>query len=202
MKKIMLATALIAAFAAPQAFAQAKNFEGFSVAANLNMANNTTEVTSTIFNAKSTESAANLGLQGQYNFVFGNNFVLGLGLSLGLGELKAGTLTNNGATILVKLKEAASVYVAPGFAASDTTLVYGKIASLTGKFEAAGNAGTVTTTVNGVGYGIGLQNAINKNMFVQVEYMQNNYADRSFALNTEVDKNNSSVLSIGLGYKF
>lgn len=201
MKKIIAAVAVAVTVFAPQAFAQAKNFEGFSLGANLNIASSTTEITSTIFNGKSTESGQNLGLQGQYNFALGDSFVLGVGFGAGLGDLKAGTITSGGTTLTIKQKEAYSVYVAPGVAINDSVLLYGKVAAISGKFESSA-ATTSTTAVSGVGYGFGVQSYINKNLFIQGEFMQNNYADRTFAAFTETDKNNASVFSIGIGYKF
>jgi outer membrane immunogenic protein len=199
MKKLLIASAIAATFVTPQAFAQAKNFEGFGVSANLNLASTTTEVTSTTFNGSSTESATNLGIQGQYNFAFGDSFVLGLGLSVGLGDVKAGVLTSGGTTVTVIQKASSSVFIAPGFAVSPSTLIYGKIASLSGKLEAVGNS-TVTTSMSGMGYGMGFQTYMNKNMYIQGEFMQNNYEDRVFT--AETDKNKASVFSIGVGYKF
>lgn len=202
MKKILIATAIAATLVAPQAFAQAKNFEGFSLGANLNIANATTEITSTIFNGKSSESSQNLGLQAKYNWALGDAFVLGLGLDLGVGDLKSGEFTIGGALVNVKQKEAYSLFVAPGVALNDSVLLYGKVAALSGKFEASGAGGSVSTTVSGVGYGLGVQSYLNKNLFIQGEFMQNNYNDRTFTLNNETDKNNSSIFSIGVGYRF
>ena len=114
MKKLLIAVAAAATLAAPQAFAQAKNFEGFSVLGGLNFANNTSEITSTVFNGSASESSQNLGLQAQYNFALGQSFVLGVGASLGLGETKAGVLNTGSASVAVKVTESSSVYIAPG----------------------------------------------------------------------------------------
>jgi outer membrane immunogenic protein len=202
MKKLLIASAIVATFFAPQAFAQAKNFEGFSVLGGVNLVSGTTEVTSTVFNGSASESSQNLGLQAQYNFALGESFVLGLGANIGLGDLKAGVLSNGTANITVKQKESSSIYIAPGFAASPTLLVYGKLAALNGKLEASSSTATTTQTLSGVGYGVGVQNYFNKNLFVQVEVLQNNYNDRSFVANNETDKGKSTALSIGVGYKF
>jgi opacity protein-like surface antigen len=43
---------------------------------------------------------------------------------------------------------------------------------------------------------------LSKNLFAQVEVMQNNYNDRSFTALSETDKSKATVLSIGVGYKF
>lgn len=195
MKKAFIATAIAATFVTPQVFAQTKNFEGFSLTGSLNMASSTTEVTSTIFNGSNTESAQNFSLQGQYTVAASPSFVLGLGLGLNVGELKAGTLTS---TVAVKQKTGASFYISPGLVLSEKALVYGKLASISGIFETTASS----TLVNGVGVGLGFQTFINSNVFLQVEAMQNQYADRAFTAFSEIDKNKSTVLSLGLGYKF
>ncbi len=200
MKKILIASALAAAFVAPQAFAQARNFEGFSLGANLNIANAATEVTSTPFNGKPSESSQNLGLQAQYNWALGDAFVLGAGLGLGVGDLKGGEFTAGG-TFNAKQKEAYSLYVAPGVALNDSVLLYGKVAALSGKVELTGPGLSNSTTVNGVGYGLGVQSYLNKNLFIQGELMQNNYNEVDFDA-TSKGKFNSAVFSIGVGYRF
>lgn len=201
MKKLLIAVAIAAASVTPQAFAQAKNFEGFSLLGGLNLVNSTSEVTSTTLNGSVSESSQNLGIQAQYNFALGESFVLGLGANVGLGDLKAGVFTVGASTITVTQKSSSSIYVAPGFAVSPTLLVYGKLAALNGKVEAVGNS-VVNQDLSGVGYGLGVQNYFNKNLFVQVEVMQNNYNDRNFTANNETDKSKSTAVSFGIGYKF
>lgn len=198
MKKAFIAAAIAATFVTPQVFAQAKNFEGFSLVGSLNIASSTTDVTSTVFNGSNTESAQNLGLQGQYNVAVSPTIVLGMGLGINLGELKAGTLNVNGTTIAVKQKTGASFYVAPGFALSESALVYAKLGSVSAIFESPGTSNLVT----GYGVGLGFQSLLNKTMFLQVEAIQNQYADRSFTAFSETDKNKSTVFSLGVGYKF
>lgn len=202
MKKLLIASTVAATFFAPQAFAQAQNFEGPSLTASVNFATGTTEVASNTFNGTSTESSQNLALQAQYNFALGNQFVLGLGLTLGVGDLKAGTWVMSGVNVVSKQKESSSVYIAPGFAATPSLLVYGKLAALQSKVEASSPTASVSATFSGVGYGAGVQSYFSKNIYAQVELMQNNYADRYFTLNNETDKGKSTALTIGVGYKF
>lgn len=200
MKKMIAAVAVAATVFAPQAFAQAKNFEGFSVGVNVNFANSTTELTAFSTNKFSaSESATNSSIQAQYALALGSNFVLGFGASLGAGDLKSG-FVNNTTTTLTKNTNA--IYVAPGYAVSETVLVYGKFAALTAKGEITNAAGTLSQDISGVGYGIGLQTMLNKNFFVQAEYAQNNYASKDFTAGILSEEKKSSVVSIGIGYKF
>ena len=97
MKKALLLAATVA-FIAPQAFAQAKSFEGFSVGANLAIAKTTTEPAGI---ASESGNSNNLDLQAQYSFALAPQFVLGLGVTLGTGTNKAG---NYGATDEISTK--------------------------------------------------------------------------------------------------
>jgi outer membrane immunogenic protein len=196
MKKLLIATAVAASCFASQAFAQAQNFEGFSIAGNLVITDSKAEVTSTIYNGSASDVSTNLGLQGQYTWALGDKFVLGLGAQLGLGDLGVGTLS--GTTADLKGKNWSSFYVAPGYAVSNTLLVYGKLAALAVDIEAAGTK----VPFDGIGYGLGVQSYLNKNMFVQGEFMVNDYTDEKFPLFNEVDKYKNTQLSIGIGYKF
>lgn len=200
MKKILIATAIAATLVAPQAFAQAQNFEGFSLGANLNVANASTEVTGPGLSLKPSESSQNLGLQAQYNWALGDAFVLGAGVSVGVGDLKGGEY-NSGGTFNVKQKEAYSLFVAPGVALNDSVLLYGKVAALSGKAELTGPGVSGSATANGVGYGLGVQSYLNKNLFIQGELMQNNYNEVDINPTTK-GKLNSAIFSIGVGYRF
>lgn len=190
MKKIMIAAALAAAVAAPQAFAQAKNFEGFSVFGGLNAANSKIETTAT---NSATSRSTNVALQAQYAWALGQQFVLGVGATVGAGDLTFAT----GLAGDIKLKDSAAVYIAPGVAVSDSTLVYGKIASTSGTVY--DNSGSLSVT--GVGYGIGAQFKSGNNLFYQVEYLQNNFADKANNGGT-IFKTSTGGLSFGVGYKF
>lgn len=187
MKKLLIASAIVATFAAPQAFAQAKNFEGFSVLGAVNVNNNKVEVPSSSFTESKTES--NVGIQAEYDIPLGQSFVLGLGASAGLSDFSITSTT--------KLKNGSSVYIAPGFAVNQNTLVYGKVASVS--TTVTNSAGSLN--LSGVGYGAGARFLSGKNVFFQVEYMFNKYDDKADSTNT-VLKNQTGTLSFGVGYKF
>ncbi len=195
MKKYAIAAALAASVFAPQAFAQAKNFEGFSVGGNINMNNSNFEQVRNSGGASTTMSATgpNLAVQAQYAFALGQRFVLGVGATLGLSDVKLGTWTNG---VDENMRTTTSLYVAPGFAVSDSTLVYGKIAAISGNaYDSGGSA-----DFNGTGYGFGVQFLSDKHWYYQAEYMQNKYDDKSFV--TVVDKLKINTFTFGVGYKF
>lgn len=187
MKKILIVAC--AALAAPLAFAQAKSFEGPSVAATLVSTKTTIEGTGTSIDGSTT----GLDLTAQYNFALAPQFVLGVGLNIGTGNNKAGT--SGGADFITKNRYA--LEFTPGYAVSDTLLVYGKIASLSATVETTG----ASEGISGVGYGFGVRGALNKNLFWLAGYDANQYAEKtSTAMGTFKAK--SATLSLGVGYKF
>lgn len=183
MKKLLIASAIAAASFAPQAFAQAKNFEGFSVTAAVNGNNNSAELAN-----KVDASRSNIVAMAQYDFAIGNTFVVGLGASLSLNDFD---IASN-----AKLQSANSIFIAPGIAINEQALIYGKIASITAKADLSGTS----ADISGIGYGIGARYFANKNVFFQGEYVFNKYDDKKLSSGTF--KNQTGVLSLGVGYKF
>ncbi len=202
MKKLLIASAIVATFAAPQAFAQAKNFEGFSVGLNINANSSDTDITNTGGFVKATgQTSTNASVQAQYNLALGSAFVLGVGGAFEMGDADLGS---SGTTFSGKRKNAYSVYIAPGIALDDSWLIYGKVASIAASFETTGAAiFTGKTDTTGVGYGIGFQKMLNKNVYLQAEFMQNKYNDKTIVTTlTTQAKTEARAFSFGVGYKF
>lgn len=183
MKKTILALACTA-LATPLVFAQAKNFEGFSIGANIANTKTTIDTTGA---ASIDGTSTGLDLTAQYNWALGPQFVLGVGLNLGTGNNKAGT---SGTTDVVT-KNRYALEFTPGFTISKDVLVYGKISSLSATADS-----TTSDSITGLGYGLGVRGMIDKNMFWQVGYDSNKYQEK----NSSTVK--SSVFSLGAGYKF
>lgn len=192
MKRIVLVAAS-ALLATPLAFAQAKNFEGFSLALIADSSRSTAEVVGT---ASDSSTVGGLGLEAQYSIPMGNQFVLGLGVNYRNGSRSAGTVGGTNFSI----KDAAAFDIVPGFALSDSMLVYGKVSGLSA--SAIGNTGGTESSesISGYGYGLGLRSFIDKNMFFQVGYDANTYDNKTKAGVTY--KNSANVFSLGFGYKF
>lgn len=195
MKKLLIASAIAATSFSPQAFAQAKNFQGFSVLGGLNVATSKYDFNanpgSTSFSTSKT--ATNVQAQAEYGFAVSNSVLVGVGVTLGLSDLSFGTPPT--ATDEVKLKDNASVYVAPGLALSESTLLYGKLASVSGTASSNG-----TASLSGLGYGIGARFLTGKNVFFQAEYLYTKFDDKSNTSGTA--KPESGAFSFGVGYKF
>ena len=195
MHKTLIAAAIAATFVTPQAFAQSKNFEGFSVLGGLNITNSKYDFTAnpgqTSFSTDKT--ATNVQLQAEYGIALSNNVMLGIGVTAGLGDLSFGTPPT--ATDEVKLKDNVSVYVAPGVTLNDSTLLYAKLASVSGTASSNG-----TTSLSGIGYGLGARFLTGKNVFFQAEYLYTKFDDKTNTSGTA--KPSSGAFSFGVGYKF
>jgi hypothetical protein len=196
MKKIGWAVAAVSALAASQAFAQAKNFQGLSAGLNLGTADTTAEAMTGGLGGKGSNTDNNFSLQLQYNAAVTEMLVLGFGATANFGDLKAGTLTP--LSTQVKVKDAYSLYFAPGFAFGNGLLGYGKLAYINANAQTS--TGSSTRFDDGYGLGFGLQALFGKNWFGQAEFMMNQYTDKAFP--GETDKLKSGVFSLGAGYRF
>lgn len=188
MKRALFIAATMA-IAAPQVFAQANSFEGFSIGANAETAAATTTLIGT---ASDTNTDTGLALQAQYTFALAPQFTLGVGATLGTNTLKTGAI--NGVTYSTKDK--ASFDLVPGYAISDTTLLYGKLSALSGTVAADANGVGSSSSLSGVGYGLGVRYLINKNVFVQGDINSNRYNDVNTTGLSE------TTYAFGVGYKF
>ncbi|APW42667.1 outer membrane protein [Rhodoferax saidenbachensis] len=201
MKKVFLAAAAAMAFVAPQAFAQAKNFEGLSLAFSVNATGNKIDTNYSAGgfsgNDDLTTHSNILSSQLQYNFSIGDKFVLGTGASMGHGMLLVATFIPTGEAI--KLKDTYSIYLAPGVAIGDSTLLYAKLAAVSAKTTFAEGS-----NISGTGYGVGIQYFANQNVFYQVEFLQNKYEEKahSYVGYNFVDTYTTNALLVGVGYKF
>ena len=187
MKKILIAVATVATFAAPQAFAQAKNFEGLSVLGSVNFNNSRADQTG---QDTLTKSDTAVGLQAEYGFSLSESVTLGVGATAS-SDTKISDST--------KLKNAYSLYVAPGYAVNKDVLVYGKVAALSATI--ATDSGT-SVDYSGAGIGLGARYFTTPNLFLQAEYMYNKYDEKDFKVAGTKVKDQNGVLSFGVGYRF
>jgi outer membrane immunogenic protein len=136
-----------------------------------------------------------VGIEGQYAFALGEGFVLAAGANIGLGELAFGD-PGYGLPGSITLKRTTALFVKPGYAVSDSTLVFAKLASLQG--TAAWRSSD--DRLSGRGVGLGVQMRSGKNVFYQVEWNQNRYDD--VVLQNGVERLGSNLWTLGVGYKF
>lgn len=195
MKKTIFAAAVCSALATPMVHAQAQHFEGMDISLGITVSQTTSEVVSSLASRSASATDNNMALQLQYNWPLGDSFLLGLGGTVGLGDQKSGDFGN----VSAKVKDAYSLYLAPGYAFNETWMGYGKLAFLNANLQLSN--GKSQGFDNGVGYGIGVQAAFDKHWYGQVEYMVNRYQDRSPS-SFETVKLKSDVYTLSAGYRF
>ena len=203
--KVKALLAIVAVSASSVALAQNKNFTGFSAGVNANFADSKIELSgaNTGGGGKVNKTDQNASLQGQYGFGISDKFVIGLGLTYGLGELKTGDSAVFG--ISTKVKEMYSINIEPGYVVSASTLAYAKvtIASAKGEISGAGapTAGGNSMNLSGTGFGVGFRTMLSGKLYLQGEYVQTSYDKKNVATGVDV-KADSGVASIGVGYNF
>lgn len=193
MKKVIAIAVALTALGTGQVFAQAKNFEGLNLGANLEFDHGTLGATD---GSSGTGHKTGLGLQAQYNWAVNNQFLLGLGVSTGTGHRNAGSYASG---VGAYTKDRVAVDLMPGYAIDNKLMVYGKISSLSAK--ALSDDGTSTATAHGTGYGIGLRGLIDNNTYWQAGLDTNRYRNVGFATGTSASLKDN-VFSVGVGYKF
>jgi opacity protein-like surface antigen len=193
MKKLILATAVASAFLAPQAFAQSKNFEGFSAGLSASSNNGKTEFSGQAPTGDSTTT----GLLAKYGWGFGGNFNLGVGLSYDLGEIKTGTAS--GATGVGKALTILSVE--PGYVINSNLLVYVKFGYATIKGETSGSL-VGSQNYDGTSAGLGLGYMLGKNWSVGAEAQQINFTGKNSVAAGGDIKPSVSTVSANINYHF
>lgn len=197
MKKALVAAACFA-LCTPAVFAQAKNFEGFSLGANYESTNTT--LSDAI--GSDSGSGSGLGIQAKYTFALANAFTLGLGATYSTGNHQAAIAASpTGLLSNIYTNNNFSLDVEPGYAFSNSTLGYAKVSAIGATLFS--DSGSFSQTISGIGYGLGVRALVDKNMFVQMGYDYNVYQDiapAAAAGNSLTTR--GSVFSIGAGYKF
>lgn len=195
MKKSTALIAACLALAAPHVFAQAKNFEGFSLGGSLDFTKNTTNVLSL---GSDSGMGSGMGLQAQYSIALNNQFVLGLGASYSLGTRKAGSLGTPATDFTTR--NTASIDISPSYAISDSLLVYGKVSSVGLTVVSTFGNNESSDSLSGFGYGLGLRSMLDKNLYIQAGYDINRYNEKASTSN--IFSGSSNIFSLGAGYKF
>lgn len=195
MKKLIMASALSAAFVSPAVFAQATGFTGVYGQLGIGMNSGGTK-SSAVDSASGTEIfGGDLGQQNVagnvalgYNYTFSNGFNLGANVFYNISGDSAGSLNgldefgqfqlNN------KLKNIWGISVEPGYSFSNDSLGYLKLGWAQGQnswtFNDESNSDEFSLgTANGFLYGIGYKHSINKNVYVGVEVYQIAFSSQS-----------------------
>jgi len=202
-KKLLISTALVSLIISSATYAQTTNFVGPSVALSGSYVGGSSEFkTGTGFSILSGGDGIDSKLGDQtnvipgvdlnYGFAMGNNFVLGLGATYDFSKTKAGAFTSNSlingedATFSIdsNLKDHYSLYIQPTYVINKDSAMFAKVgrhyakASVksAGGFDAGpltvgllGDDVTVSEKIEGWGFGLGLKTFLTSNLFVQFE---------------------------------
>ncbi len=116
MKKILTAVAILGTFGASQAFAQVQSHTGFSLAANLAMTSTNTEATVSGLNLNAAgQSSVGAAVQAAFNYAATDSVLLSVGAIFGLADIDALSFSSIGGSGSLKLRNAYSVYLEPGY---------------------------------------------------------------------------------------
>jgi hypothetical protein len=228
MKRIFVATIGAALIASPLfASAQAKNFEGFFAEAGLGYGTfngsfsggnlSTTGGTALgpySVDANTVKSIIGV-IGGGYNFALTNEFVLGLGGSYSPSRSASATSTITvpaalGSTITGAgaVGNIYSIYLSPGYALSQDSLVYGKVGYTGATAVSSGSIPNVN--LNGYVLGLGFKKTFDKNLYGFIEGKYASFGSKDLepnALNSSVTNTGSMSakgmdILVGVGYKF
>ena len=194
MKKVTAIVAAIGLLGAMQAFAQAKNFEGLSLGANMEIDHGSLSATD---GSSDSNNSTRLGLQARYDWALGSQFLLGLGATFGTGHRNAGTYALSQTDAYTKNRY--SLDLMPGYAINNNLMVYGKVSALSA--TALSDDGTSTATVHGTGYGIGIRGLMDNSTYWQAGLDSQRFNDVTFNTGTTATFKNN-VFSVGVGYRF
>ena len=188
---------------APQAFAQDKSFEGFSLGLNLALQSDSTEL------SPGNEHLHGLGwtsqdasLQAAYGWATGDSTVLSVGATYNLNDVSSGDASTANGGLSLKRKNGYSVYFEPGYKVSDRTLAYFKVGYEAATLHEDQDASSVESSLDGVGYGLGLRTLMDKHVYLQAEIRQVFYNSFSFAGQNGSFKTSGTMGLLGIGYQF
>lgn len=202
-KKLLISTALVSLIISSATYAQTTNFVGPSVALSGSYVGGSSEFkTGTTFGIISGGDGIDSKLGDQtnvipgvdlnYGFAMGNNFVLGLGATYDFSKTKAGAFTSNSningedATFSIdsNLKDHYSLYIQPTYVINKDSAMFAKVGRHYAKASVKSAGGfafgpltvgllgddvTVSEKIEGWGFGLGLKTFLTSNLFVQFE---------------------------------
>ena len=199
-KKLLASTALAGLLATSNAFSQTTNFAGPSLALSGAYVGGSSNINTGEFlndeifggsgiNAKLGDQTNVIpGIDLNYGFALGNNFVLGIGAAYDFSKTKTGGFNFNGRisgedstiTLDSELKNHYSLYVQPTYVINKDSAFFAKVGRHYAKSEVS-STGTGSfyagafgdsprkNNVEGWGYGLGLKTFLNSNFYIQAE---------------------------------
>ena len=139
-----------------------------------------------------------------YNFAVNDKWLMGAGVEFDLDKVDAGTTSAMWGPVKASMSEHTSAYIQPAYSLDDTSTVFVKVGYHTVKVNTPPQPGANWIEdifhATGIGYGIGYNKFINKNLFIQAEIQQVNYQSKGYSSYAYWQKTTSETVSIG--YKF
>ena len=201
-KKLLISTALVSLIISSATHAQTTNFVGPSVALSGSYVGGSSEFkTGEVFSEASggginsklgDQTNVIPGVDLNYGFAMGNNFVLGIGATYDFSKTKTGGFTSNyfindeDATFTIdsNLKDHYSLYIQPTYVINKDSAMFAKVGRHYAKSSVKSAGGfnlggvtvgllgddkTVSKNIEGWGFGLGLKTFLTSNLFVQFE---------------------------------
>ena len=211
---IRMTAALTFAGLSMGAFAQAKNFEGMNATASIGYQSATTKLTDvnvvglTVSDGSPAGAAVNLGLE--YIASINDQYTLGLGVDTNLLASNSGGIdaTINGVLLQsgkTKVSNSYSLFVSPGIAVSNETLIYSKLGYVQMTTKTDLDQGDLpSSTLTGYSLGLGFKQLMGKNTFLfgEFNYITLQSLDGASGGNTYKTGGSAMNGAVGIGYKF
>lgn len=199
MKKGLVTAALICLTAVP-AGAQLSPLSGWSLGLNGNRVTTAANFGGAGITSSVGDSDFNSPLQAAYGVALGPRYQLGLGMTMGAGDLRAGAMSPSGSELRFRLRNMYSLYAEPGYTVGDSTLLYGRVSYLGGRGEESYGGEALGPTYAGLGLGAGMRTMLGERLYLQLELLYGDYEWR--AARTGALRPASAAGSIGLGWRF
>lgn len=141
-----------------------------------------------------------LNITADYGLSFGKRFVMLFGASYDLNDTDIFNLSGYGTKYNIKQKNHFSLYLAPGYEISNTTLGYIKLAYHHSEFETSNNRGlkNYEENIHGYGVGFGIRTQLQKNIFANLEIQRVMYNSENI-VSTNLS-NGTTLGFVGLSY--
>lgn len=196
-KKLLAVTAfsLLTSGVMAQSTPPVNPFEGASVGVSVSSVGGSTDISGT--------QSANMGqqsvvptLDAGYAFGVSKEVALGLTGTYDLANTKGGS---SGSANLVGKKHW-SINFKPGYVVGSSAMLYALVGynRMEGTLNNNGTSGS--STLNGIGYGLGIEALLDKNVYVKLEGQQVKYISSTMSGLTY--KPSTTIATLGLGYKF
>ncbi len=207
MKKVIVISSILAAVAfSSSAFAQAKNFEGFTAGINVSSVGGSAKVNGTDESGGSQSETSGQqsfvpGIELGYNFAASDSVILGFTATYDFTKTKFFDASDVDSFDSGYGQNRYSINFKPGYVIAPNVMLYATVGynSMTLKSSGTGEP-DISKRLNGIGYGAGISVMLSKNIFAKAEVQQVGY--NSLTSGDDTVKPSTTIGTIGIGYKF